>query len=185
MPLMAQVYTFILPETRFSVPVLGMSLLLMGGVYGLWRVERVETFPVLLVSLVPSALTALGVPLLAYRLYALLGAEYEVEQDGIHLRWGMRVEHIPANQVEWFGHSDRFGQPLPKPWLAWPGSVLGIRRLPDGRSLEYMAGRSRNLILIATPGRVFAISPADPVISELTYQRLTELGSLHLSRPGL
>jgi hypothetical protein len=155
-----------------------MSILLMAGAYGLWQVARVETASALLFSLVPAAAAALGVPVLAYRLYSLLGAEYVVERDGIRLRWGLRVEHIPSDQIEWVGHADRLDHPLPRPVAAWPGSVLGVRRMSDGRALEYMAARTRDLVLISTPGRVYAISPAVPGDFELTYLRQTELGSL-------
>jgi hypothetical protein len=176
---MAQARTFY-PSRRFGFlfHTVCMSLLLMAGAYGMWRVARVETAAALLISLAPAAAAALGVPLLAYRLYGLLGAEYTVERDGIRLRWGLRLEHIPADQVEWVGRSDRYGQALPKPWLVWPGSTLGVRHLPDGRRLEYLSGRTRNLVLIVTPGRLYAISPADPGDFELTFLRLTELGSL-------
>ena len=179
MPLMAQVHTFY-PSRRagFLFHTLGMSLLLMAGAYGLWRVARVETASALLVSLVPAAAAALGVPVLAFRLYSLLGAEYAIERDGIRLRWGLRVEHIPSDVLEWVVRADRLDQALPRPVVAWPGSVLGVRRLRDGRSLEYMASRTHSLVLISTPGRIFAISPADPDDFELNYLRLTEMGSL-------
>ena len=176
---MAQAQTFY-PSRRagFLFLTLGMSLLLMAGAFGLWRVARVDTFSDLLISLVPALAATLGVPLLAFRMYSLLGAEYVIERDGIRLRWGLRVEHIPADQLLWVGRSDRLGQSLPLPVLGFPGSVLGVRNLRDGRSLEYLASRSHNLTLISTPSCLYAISPADPEAFELAYQRHTELGSL-------
>ena len=179
MPVMEQAYTFY-PSRRvgFLFHTLGMSILLMVGVYGLWRVARVETFSALLFSIIPAAVAAVGVPLLVYRLYALLGAEYTVERDGIRLRWGLRMEDIPSDQLEWVGPADQLNQALPRPVVSWPGSILGVRRIQDGRRLEYMASRTRRLVLIATSECVYAISPADPAEFELAYLRLTEMGSL-------
>jgi hypothetical protein len=44
--------------------------------------------------------------------------------------------------------------------------------------IEFMAGRADRLVLIATPHRLYAISPADPEQFLRTYRRLTELGSI-------
>ena len=179
MPQMLQERTFY-PSRRmgFLFHAVGIAVLLMAGAYGLWRVAQVETASALIISLIPATAAGLGVPLLVYRLYALLGAAYVVERDGIRLRWGLRVEHIPADQIQAVQHSDRLKHGFPRPLAVWPGSVLGQRRMPDGRRLEYMASRTGNLIYIFTPACGYAISPADPGDFELTYQRLSELGSL-------
>jgi hypothetical protein len=56
--------------------------------------------------------------------------------------------------------------------------VLGTRRHPDLGLVEFIASNSRNLILIATSKRVFAISPKDAALLVRTFARATEMGSL-------
>jgi hypothetical protein len=69
------------------------------------------------------------------------------------------------------------------PWIRWPGSVLGTRRLGGETPVEFLASKSQDLILVATYERVFAISPSDPRAFLNAYQRLTELGSLIPPKP--
>lgn len=71
---------------------------------------------------------------------------------------------------------------LPLPWLRWPGGVLGSRNLPARNfpgftRVEYMADRTRDLILIAAGEAIFAISPADTQGFLDAYRRCSELGS--------
>ena len=101
-----------------------------------------------------------------------------MERDGFRLLWGLRGEDIPMNRVLWVSMADTPDHPLLKPRLRWPGCVLGRRRQPDGTIVEFMAARSKPLTLISTPGRVFALSPQDPLAFMQAYQRLSELGSL-------
>ena len=70
------------------------------------------------------------------------------------------------------------GQSYPFPLLRWPGAVLGMRRLPGEKKIEYLASRSSQLVLIATQEQLYAISPEDPDGFLYVYQRFTELGSL-------
>jgi len=55
---------------------------------------------------------------------------------------------------------------------------VGVRRLAAAGTIEYMASSSRRLVLIATPGHIFAISPANPESFLNTFQQFSELGSL-------
>ena len=68
--------------------------------------------------------------------------------------------------------------PLRLPLLRLPGAVLGTRRHPDLGLVEFIASDTKNLILIATSKRVFAISPENPAALVQTFARATELGSL-------
>lgn len=176
---MADVHNYT-PQRRigFFFHLAAIGLLLFCIVYALWQAARAESNLAFLTFLLPAVISGALLPLFGYRLYGLQTGSYSLARDGIRLRWGLRVEDIPANEVEWIGHERKFSQPLPRPVFAWPGSVVGVRRLSDGRTVEFFAARSRNLALIATPRRVFAISPADPGDFILTYQRLMEYGSL-------
>lgn len=162
----------------FLILLFTTSVLLTGIVLGLWQASQAETASTFLLYTALVAIAAILLPWLGYRLYGLQNASYEITRNGIRLRWGWRLEDIPAHHVEWVGYAQKFGRALPPPILALPGAVLGERRLPDGRSIEYLADQFRNLVLIVTPQRIYAISPAHPGDFVLSYQRLTEYGSL-------
>ena len=82
------------------------------------------------------------------------------------------------NAVMWVYPARDWEYPLPRPRIYWPGAILGTRRLPNDALVEYMAGDSHNLVLVATTGRIYAISPSNPIEFMHTYQNLAELGSL-------
>jgi hypothetical protein len=145
---------------------------------GLWQAAGAVIGPVFLVYLLPSLLAVLVVPLLAYRTYALRSAFYILERDGIRLRWGLRFEDIPMPSVLWVHPASELASSLPLPWLRWPGAVLGTRHLAGAGLLEFLAASTKNLVLVATPERVYAISPADAQGFLQAYQRFTEMGSL-------
>ncbi|MGD2156474.1 MAG: PH domain-containing protein [Anaerolineales bacterium] len=155
-----------------------IALLIAGGIWGVWQAVHTDVGPKFLLYLSPALLTISFVPLLMYRVYALRNARYALNREAFRLQWGLRVELIPMRAVEWVGSSADLHGTLRLPLLRWPGSVLGRGELPDGRSIEFLASRGRNLILIATQNQVFAVSPEEPDQFTHAYQRLTELGSL-------
>jgi hypothetical protein len=117
-------------------------------------------------------------PVLAYRLYALIRAEYSLDRDNLRLVWGMRVEDIPISDVEWVRPATQLPTPLGLPWLRLWGGLLGTARHPDLGPVEFMASETDGLLLVATARQVFAISPADPAAFVLAFQRTMEMGSL-------
>jgi len=82
------------------------------------------------------------------------------------------------DQVQWVRSSNDLDGILLRPWLRWPGAVLGVRNQLDGSQVEYMAAHSAPLILIATDERIFAISPDKPDEFLRISQQFAELGSL-------
>jgi len=162
--------------TIFQLGAIALSGLAAG--WGLWQASQAAMGAEFLLALLPVLLGVVALPLLVYRLLALRGAYYHLERDGITLRWGLRVEEIPIDAVIWVRQVKEEARSLPLPWLRWPGSVLGIRRMPDGVAVEYLAAEIRGMVLIATSMGIFAISPEDPPALLTAYQRLTELGSL-------
>jgi hypothetical protein len=111
-------------------------------------------------------------------MYALLQARYTLARDGISLYWGLRREEIPINSVNWVGSAEQNGMIIRKPFLRIPGAVLGVQTQADGKPVEFLAARDTNLMMIVTPDRVFAISPADTAEFLNTYHKLAEYGSL-------
>lgn len=136
--------------------------------------------PEFLRYLLLALLTFLFLPLFIYRFRALQRAYYQVEREGLRLRWGLREIDIPTTEILWVHPREDLLTNLPLPPLRWPGSVLGtsVRPLPGASRVEFMASTTRHLLLIGTKEKVYAISPNNAQEFLVTYKRMTELGSL-------
>jgi hypothetical protein len=161
-----------------------------GGAWGIWGTSNVQVAPQLLPYLALILLFLITVPYLIYRLYALHRSGYSLERGGIQLQWGWRSENIPMDQVRWVHKAEDLEIPPQPPLIRWPGSVIGFRRFLRGPSVEFMASRVKGLVIIAAGERYFAISPLQVEDFILSYNSLTELGSISLlttqsSRPSL
>ncbi len=184
---MEDAYAFA-PSRRQGSVFLGVLLLVLLA-FNLWNVLQIAFSPLnlgILIHLGLVFIAPLPIPWLFYRLRALQSAEYLLGRDGIRLRWGMRLEDIPMRRVLWVRRQAEDAAALILPRLRLPGAVLGNgkRRLPDGSMaevpLEFMASRGRDLVLLATPARVFAISPADVEAFLLAFEEVIQYGSLNL-----
>jgi Bacterial PH domain len=154
-------------------------LLLIGiSAWGIWQAVHSAIGPLFLLYLTPALLSIFLIPLLAYRLYSLLGAYYQIERDGMRLRWGLRMEDIPMDSLVWISPDTELERKLPLPWLRWPGAVLGVRRTAQSETIEFLASRSRRLVVIATQDKIYAISPTPPEIFIQNLRSFMELGSL-------
>jgi hypothetical protein len=138
--------------------------------------EQVGGYFVFLLLL--SLLLAAPLPLILYRLYALANASYRLERDGLRLRWGLRVEDIPLPEIEWVRYASELPGDLPNPTLSWPGAVLGRVDSQDLGPVEYLASDSGAMLLVATPERVYAISPEQSQDFLQAFQKAFEMGSL-------
>jgi hypothetical protein len=176
---MSDLLVFHPPRRLGTIVLLVLVAVFMGtGVLGLVQMAEVQAGMAFLASIVPVALALVLVPFLFYRLLALQRSSYVLERDGIHLMWGLRSEDIPMEAVMWVGDAQDLGYALPRPFSSMPGSVLGTRTLPDGKPVEFLASSQRRLVVIVTPDRAFAISPADPAGFLGSFRRLAEFGSL-------
>ena len=117
-------------------------------------------------------------PVILYRLYALLNSVYILRRDGLMIRWGLRREDIPLNSIEWIRPAAELGFRLPLPWLRWSGAVLGSRKVPELGVVEFVAADAAHMLLVATPERIFAISPEDVNGFMALFRKVNELGSL-------
>jgi hypothetical protein len=160
----------------FHAVVLGILLTVVGG--GFLLATRAVVSLVFVIFLFPALVALSLIPLILFRAYSLYRAKYILERDGLTIHWGLRDEDIPMNAVIWVYPARDWEYPLPRPWIYWPGSIVGTRRLPNRALVEYMAGDIHDLVLVATAGRIFAISPSNPIEFMRTYQSLAELGSL-------
>jgi len=158
--------------------VASLALVLVAG-WSLWQAAHAVVGPGFILALLPSLLAIGVLPFIIYRGYALMRAYYRLERDGIHLHWGLRTEDIPMDSVLWVRLYSELPWPIPTPRLRWPGAVLGTRHLPDQKArIEYLASDLIRLVVIATPGRWFAISPRDLQGFIKALQRYMEMGSL-------
>lgn len=162
--------------TIFQVGLLAI-LGAIGGYFFFMAAREASGLNFLLYMLI-ALLAFLPLPLLVYRLYALLTASYILRRDGLMIRWGLRREDIPLNEIEWVRPANELGFRLPFPWLRWPGAILGNRRSNELGPVEFIAGDASHLVLVATPQKVFAISPSDLKGFMAFYQQVNELGSL-------
>ena len=146
--------------------------------WGFWNLTRAEVGPNFVIFLLDGLLALVPVPLFAYRAYALQRADYILDRDSLELRWGLRGENIPLTDIEWLRPASDLTTPLRLPWLPIPGAVLGIRRHPDMGIVEFLASDAKNLLLVATSKRVYAISPTNAARFTQKFARTIEMGSL-------
>jgi hypothetical protein len=168
------------PARRFGLIFQGVVLLVLGAGGGLafWSALGQDIGSNLIVYLVLSVLFLAPTPLLMYRLYALTQASYALERDGLRIRWGLRAEDIPLPQIEWIRPANELGFPLRIPLTSSPGAYLGSSRVEGLGLVEYIASDIPTMLLVATPAKVYVISPADPKAFMRSFRRVFELGSL-------
>ena len=128
--------------------------------------------------LIASILIFIPVPIIAYRLFALIRAKYSVFREGINLQWGLRTEDIPMGKIEWVRLASDLVFNLPTPSFSIEGAFLGTRNHRDLGRIEYVASTANNLVLIATRERIYAISPQDPRGFINAFTRSAEMGSI-------
>ena len=168
------------PPKQFGLLVHALLVLLLGGLsgWGIWNLAYAEVGPNFVIFLLDALLALVPLPLFIYRAYALMRADYILDRDSLELRWGLRDEDIPLTDIEWLRPATDLSTPLRLPWLPLPGAVLGLRRHPDLGVVEFLAASSKNLLLVATSKRVYAISPTDAARFAQTFARTIEMGSL-------
>jgi len=168
------------PPKRFGLLVHTILALLMVGLsgWGIWNLTYAKVGPNFVIFLLDALLALVPLPLFLYRAYALMGADYILDRDSLELRWGLRDEDIPLTDIEWLRPATDLTTPLRLPWLPIPGAVLGLRRHPDLGVVEFLAADSKNLLLVATSKRVYAISPTNAARFAQTFARTIEMGSL-------
>ena len=168
------------PPKQLGLLVHFMFILAMGGLaaWGIWNLTFTRVGPNFVIFLLDTLLALVPLPLFIYRAYALSRAEYILDRDSLEIRWGLRDEDIPLTDIEWLRPASDLTTRLRLPWLPIPGAVLGMRRHPDLGVVEFLAASSRNLLLVGTSKRVYAISPDNAARFAQTFARTIEMGSL-------
>jgi len=155
-----------------------LAILLALSAWGFINLFRTDVGPNFVVYLLVGLIAFAPTPIFGYRAYALARAEYILDRDSLELRWGLRDEDIPLTDIEWIRSAQDLSHPLGLPPMTMPGALLGLRRHPDLGVVEFIASDTKNMLLVATAKRVYAISPANPNEFTQTFARSTELGSL-------
>ena len=173
------------PAKRTGVTAHAIMIIVLAvtSTWGFWNLSTEEVGPSYVTFLLIALLAFAPIPFFGYRAYALLRADYYIDRDSLAAIWGLRVEDIPLTDIEWVRPVSDLTRPLALPRFRMPGAVLGTRRHPDLGLVEFIASDSKNLILIATSKRIFAISPENPAALVQTFARATELGSLTPAKP--
>ncbi len=169
------------PPPRRIGTVIHILLLLLPGATGIWfffqATQETAGVDFLLDMLIALTLVA-PLPLILYRFYSLSTALYILQRDGLMIRWGLRREDIPLQDIQWIRPAKELGFRLPLPWLRWPGAILGRRKVQELGIVEFMSTDIQHMILVATPEKIFAISPNEINQFIKVFRRINELGSL-------
>lgn len=155
-----------------------IAALLAVLIISLWQVFQVSVGPSFALYVVLALGSFIVLPILGYRAYALMKANYLLDRDNLHIAWGLRGEDVPISDVEWVRSPHDLATPLPLPLIRMPGAVLGTRHHPDLGDVEFLASDSKSLLLVATARQVFAISPANTAEFVNSFQHAIEQGSL-------
>jgi hypothetical protein len=165
-------------------------LVLAGVSFLLWMAFGQPGGISLILYLAGAFLLLATLPFLAYRGYALLHAYYELERDGLRIRWGLRSLDIPITEVEWVRPPEDLLIPLKLPGLSTPGAILGEGNHEDLGKIEFIASSMENLVIVATMNQVVILSPEDKDEFIRRFNRTIEMGSLspiepHSARPAV
>lgn len=168
------------PPKQRGLLIHGIILLVLTVVViiGFVQLTSADVGPAFLIWLLVSLAAFAPIPFFAYRVFALYRASYEIDRDSLAIHWGLRVEDVPLNDIEWIRPAEDLTHPLSLPALPLPGALLGLRRHPDLGAVEFIASDAKKLLLVATAKRVFVISPDNPAGLAQTFARATEMGSL-------
>ncbi len=154
------------------------SLLSLVSFVALWLTFQTEVGFLFAIYVLIFVATAVPVPILAYRAYALTRANYFLDRNTLRLVWGLRIEDIPVTDVEWIRPLEGLLAPVGLPWFRLPGGILGVSRQPDIGKVEFLASEAKAIVLVSTARQIFAISPEDPGAFLAAFQKITEMGSL-------
>ncbi len=168
------------PPKRLGLFVHGLIILAFAAlaVWTLYSLTRAPVGPTLLIYILLLFIALPPLPFFGYRAFSLLRADYVLDRDSLAIYWGLRVEDIPLTDIEWIRPATDLTSALQTPSFSLPGALLGIRRHVDVGPVEFIAAQTKDLLIIATPKRVYAISPANANAFLNTFRRSTELGSL-------
>jgi len=132
-------------------------------------------FVVWLLVLLPPLIM---IPLLISRLFGLIRSDYTVSRDFLVVQWGNRLVKIPIQSIEWVRSFDSLGLEMKAPRFFRSGVVRGLISSRELGWVEYLADDVQRSLFIATPERVYAISPVRMMAFSHALSEAIESGSL-------
>jgi len=173
------------PSRRHGLLVHGVIVVALAAlaVWAFWNLTRAPVGPAIVIYLLVLLATLPPLPFFSYRAFALLRADYVLDRDSLAFYWGLRVEDIPLTDIEWIRPATDLASPLRPPTFGLPGGLLGLTRHPDLGMIEFIASGTKDLLVVATAKRMYAISPENAGAFLATFRRATELGSLLPAEP--
>ncbi len=110
---------------------ISIAVFTLAGAAGLWYAEQASIPLAPVIVILPVLIIAAAIVMLAYRVYGLQTAQYTLEREGVHLRWGLRAVTIPIDRILWIHPADELSISLPaaKDFL----SRRAARRMPATR----------------------------------------------------
>ena len=174
------------PPPKRTGLLLHSAIIVALGTAAVWaflNLSRAPVGPTIVLYLLVILATLPPLPFFGYRLFSLLRADYVLDRDSLAFTWGLRMEDIPLTDIEWIRPATDLTSPLHSPTLSLPGGLLGVRRHPDLGAIEFIAATTKNLLVVATAKRMYAISPENAGAFLATFRRATELGSLLPAEP--
>ena len=175
----AEVKTFHPPRRRGLILNIGvMAALSLLAIALLVLASQTALGPSFLGFLLGALVIAVPLPLLANRVYALINSSYQIERDGIRLKWGFREVDIPITAVEYCELAGDLLFPLEFPRMQWPGAMIGTHRQDQLGQVEFLASERAGLVMIGTGEHVYVISPQTPKQFVAHYRKVIEMGSL-------
>ncbi len=167
----------------------GILILIFGviSIFALYRTFHTPVGPLFTIYLLFSIFTGIFVPIFGYRFYALSRANYFLDRNTLRIVWGLRVEDLPVNEIDWIRPISGLPGKINFPFFQFPGGILGVIRQPldknipgiSGNKVEFLASDQGSMVLVATAARIFAISPEDPGVFLSAFQKTIEMGSLN------
>lgn len=168
------------PSRRRGLLLHGIIVIVLAAlvVWAFLNISQAPVGPTLVVYLLVILVTLPPLPFFSYRAFSLLRADYILDRDSLAFYWGLRVEDIPLTDIEWIRPATDLTSPLRPPTFSLPGGLLGVTRHPDLGTVEFIASTRKDILLVATAKRTYAISPENAGEFLATFRRATELGSL-------
>lgn len=173
------------PSRRRGLLVHGVIIAALAAlsVWAFWNLSRAPVGPTIVIYLLVILVTLPPLPFFSYRAFSLLRADYVLDRDSLAFYWGLRVEDIPLTDIEWIRPAADLTSPLRPPTFSLPGGLLGVTRNPDLGAVEFIAATTKNILVVATAKRMYAISPENAAAFLAAFRRATELGSLLPAEP--
>ena len=138
--------------------------------------SRPVTFGTFLVG-IATTLGLILVGLIAYWVYGLAGASYRLDRNALIIHWGTSQQIIPTGAIERVFTGEDIKGEVHFYGGRWPGHWVGYGELEHGGPTLFYATRPlREQIFVATPGLIYALSPArrDAFLDSL--QQRVEMG---------